>query len=66
MKNSYEGACVYFWDTQFAHPHTEKPITKNQYVGGNCLKGGVWTVGRFKGGGWRKRGGGVLCDKVIH
>ena len=41
-------------------------FTKNQYVGGNCLKGGVWTVGRFKGGGWRKRGGGVLCDKVIH
>ena len=21
---------------------------KNQYIGGNCLKGGAWTVCRFK------------------
>ena len=24
---------------------------KNQYIGGNCLKKGAWTVCRFKGGG---------------
>ena len=24
-------------------------FTKNQYIGGNCLKGGAWTVCRFKG-----------------
>ena len=24
---------------------------KNQYIGGNCLKRGTWTVCRFKGGG---------------
>ena len=29
---------------------------KNQYIGGNCLKRGAWTVGRFKGGMARKRG----------
>ena len=27
---------------------------KNHYIGGNCLKGGVWTVCRFK-----REGGGV-------
>ena len=32
---------------------------KNQYVGGNCLKRGVWTVHKFKGGAWRKRGSNV-------
>ena len=33
---------------------------KNQYIGGNCLKKGAWTVCRFKGGGGAggKRGGG--------
>ena len=24
--------------------------TKNQYIGGNCLKSGTWTVFRFEGG----------------
>ena len=25
-------------------------FTKNQYIGGNCLKRQAWTVCRFKGG----------------
>ena len=29
---------------------------KNQYVGGNCLKRGVWTVRKFKGGLGEKEG----------
>ena len=29
---------------------------KNQYIGGNCLKRGAWTVGRFKGGHGKKEG----------
>ena len=24
-------------------------VVKNQYIGGNCLKKGAWTVLRFKG-----------------
>ena len=34
-------------------------FTKNQYLKGNCLKMGVWTVYRFKWGG----GGGGLTKK---
>ena len=30
---------------------------KKQYIGGNCLKRGAWTVSRFKRGAWQKREG---------
>ena len=33
--------------------------TKNQYIGGDCLKKG-WTVCRFEGGLARKRKGGIM------
>ena len=37
---------------------------KNEYIEGNCLKRGVRTVRKFKGGGaWRKRGGVVFVFK---
>ena len=33
-------------------------VTKNQYIGGDCLKMGAWTVCRFKRvGAWQERGG---------
>ena len=31
-------------------------VTKNQYIGGNCLKRGTWTVCRFNGGLAKIRG----------
>ena len=31
-------------------------FTKNQYTGGNCVKGDAGTVCRFKGGLVKKRG----------
>ena len=34
---------------------------KKQYVGGNCLKRGAWTVCRFKRGGLAKTGQCTLC-----
>ena len=55
-------------------------FTKNQYKEQDCLKGGVWTVRRFKGGGlqraglpkrggvWQERRGGVFerVDSPMH
>ena len=36
-------------------------LTKNQYIEEDCLKGGTWTVCRFKRGGLgKKEGGGVF------
>ena len=35
-------------------------VTKNQYIGENCLKWGVWTVCRFKGRLVKKEGVGVF------
>ena len=32
-------------------------LTENQYRGWDCLKREAWTVYRFKGGSWQKRGG---------
>ena len=32
-------------------------FTKKQYIWGDCVKRGAWTVCRFKGGAWQKRGG---------
>ena len=37
-------------------------VHKNQYTDGNYLESGAWTVCRFKGGAWQKRGGGV-CEE---
>ena len=35
-------------------------LTKNQYMGGNCLKRGAWTVCRLNGGFGKKEGGDVF------
>ena len=35
-------------------------VTKNQYIGGNCLKRWAWTLCRFRGGGLAKKRGGVV------
>ena len=40
-------------------------LTKNQYIGGNCLKGRGWTVCQFKGEGWQERGGAVFEGKGL-
>ena len=42
------------------NPIFREGFTKNQYIGGNCLKqaGGAWTACRFKGGvGLKKKRG---------
>ena len=41
-------------------------FTKNQYIGGNCLKRQAWTVCRFKGGRtWKKRREGVIPQCTV-
>ena len=35
---------------------------KKQYVGGNCLKSGAWTICRFKEGVWQKQGNDFYVD----
>ena len=40
---------LFFWDGEGGVSQ------KNQYVGGNCLKMGAWTVCRFKGVGLEKK-----------
>ena len=40
---------------------------KNQYLRGNCLKGGPAQFGDLRGGveGWQKRGGGVFEEGLM-
>ena len=40
---------------------------KNQYIRGNCLKGGLAQFGDLRGGrgAWQKRGGGVFEQGLI-
>ena len=40
-------------------------VTKNQYIGRDCLKKGTWKVFRFKGEAWQEREGGVFEGGLI-
>ena len=45
-----------YWKIQFLG----RGLTKNQYIGRNCLKSGAWIVCKFKGSLGKRRGGGAF------